>query len=749
MRFDERVKRETFVKFMTDGILLAETRADPELRAYDTLIIDEAHERSLNIDFILGYLKRLLPKRPDLKVIISSATLEVERFAEYFDGAQSIVVEGRTYPVDVIYSPVENDNTLLQVQIGKAYELLISEFGAGDALVFMSGEQEIRETVNHLERRRLKGVEVLPLYGRLTPAEQQLVFHPGAKRRIIVSTNVAETSVTVPRIRYVIDAGMARVKRYNSRTGVESLQVEAVSKASAAQRTGRCGRIGPGVCVRLYSEDDFSGREDYTDPEIKRSSLAGVILQMNLLRLGKIEDFPFVEQPSGSLIRAGYSELEEIGAISEAGEITAEGKRIARLPIEPRFGKMLLTSMEYGCLEKMLTIVSGLSVQDPRLRPVEKQEEADRAHSKYQDKFSDFVSWLHLYRVLQEEREKAGSNNKYNRFCKDNFLSYLRLREWFNTRTQLEQELIKYGAGKKKPRYAEKKKLGVHDIPEENLHRALLSGLLSRCGRYHEDDKEYRGARETRYLIWPGSGVSGQKAEWIVAAEIIETSRKFARTVARIKPEWLEDAGAHLLKKSYSEPFFDERGGCVRAYMNATLYGLPVVEKRRVHYGRIDPQRSREVFIRDGLVGMKLRSRVRFYRDNCRLIQSVSEEQDRIRSNELLVDDEALYRFYAAVLPEDICTEKKLQKFAAEEKRRKSRKLFMREDDVLLESRSGLSKDLFPDRLQACGFEFELSYKFDPADKDDGVTCGIPLGVLPNLEPDEFEWLVPGLWERR
>ena len=745
VRFDERVKRETYVKFMTDGILLAETRADPELRAYDTLIIDEAHERSLNIDFILGYLKRLLPKRPELKVIVSSATLEVERFAEYFLGAKTVVVEGRNFPVEVIYNPVENDNTLLPVQIGKTYELLQAEFGVGDALVFLSGEQEIRETVNHLERRGLQGVEVLPLYGRLTPAEQQRVFRPGHKRRVIVATNVAETSVTVPRIRYVIDAGMARIKRYNSRTGVESLQVESVSKASAAQRAGRCGRVGPGVCVRLYSEEDFTDREDYTDPEIKRSSLAGVILQMNLLRLGKIEDFPFIEPPPGNLIRAGYSELEEIGALSEAGEITAEGKRIARLPIEPRFGKMLFTAMEYGCLEKMLTIVSGLSVQDPRLRPVEKQDEADRAHSRYRDKFSDFVSWLHLYRILQEEQEKAGSNNRYNRFCRDNFLSYLRLREWFNTRTQLEQELKKYGADSRKPRYFEKKKLGVHDIPEENLHRALLSGLLSRCGRYHEEDKDYRGARETHYLIWPGSGVAGQNAEWIVAAEIIETSRKFARTVARIKPEWLEDAGAHLLKKSYSEPFFDEKGGCVRAYMNATLYGLPVIEKRRVHYGMIEPQKSRKIFIRDGLVGMKLRSRVKFYRDNCRLIQSVQEEQDRIRSNDLLVDEEALYRFYAAVLPEDICTEKRLQKFAAEERRKQSRKLFMREEDVLLESRSGLSKDLFPDKLQIGDLEFELAYKFDPAAKDDGVTCSIPLGVLPSLEPEEFEWLVPGL----
>ena len=745
VRFDERIKHETFVKFMTDGILLAETRADPELLAYDTLIIDEAHERSLNIDFILGYLKRLLPRRPDLKVIVSSATLEVERFAEYFSGAEAIIVEGRTYPVETIYQPIENENTLLSVQVGKAYEALIHEYGNGDALVFMSGEQEIRETVNYLERKRLIGVEVLPLYGRLTPAEQQMVFKPGSKRRIIVATNVAETSVTVPRVRYVIDTGHARIKRYNSRTGIESLQVESISKASAAQRAGRCGRIGPGVCVRLYSEDDFSGREDYTDPEIKRSSLAGVILQMNLLRLGRVEEFPFIEPPPGNLVRAGYNELEEIGAISEAGEITTEGKRIARLPIEPRFGKMLLVSIEYGCLEKMLTIVSGLSVQDPRLRPVDKQEDADRAHRRYRDKFSDFVSWLHLWRVLEDEREKSGSNNKYNKFCRDNFLSYLRLREWSNTRAQLEQELRKYGALKIKPRYTEKKKIGVNDIPEENLHRALLSGLLSRCGKYHDEDKDYRGAKETRYLIWPGSCMASEKADWIVSAEIVETSRKFARTVAKIKPEWLEDAATHLLKRSYSEPYFDEKGGCVRAYMNATLYGLPVVEKRRVHYGTVDPEKSREIFIKDGLVGMKLHSRVKFYRDNCKLINSVADEQDKIRNNELLVDDQALYRFYDERLPDNIYTEKNFQKFAFNEKKKKSRALFMKDEDVLLENRSGLSKDLFPDKFFASGFEFELSYKFDPSHRNDGVTCKVPLGVLPNLDPSEFEWLVPGL----
>ncbi len=745
VRFDERVKRESFVKFMTDGILLAETRADPDLLAYDTLIIDEAHERSLNIDFILGYLKRLLPRRPDLKVIVSSATLEVERFAEYFGGAESLIVEGRTHPVDIIYQPIENENTLLSVQIGRAYEALIREFGAGDTLVFLSGEQEIRETVNHLERRRLAGVEVLPLYGRLTPAEQQRVFAPAAKKRIIVSTNVAETSVTVPRIRYVIDAGHARIKRFNSRSGVESLQSEPISQASASQRAGRCGRIGPGICLRLYSEEDFAGREAFTDPEIKRSSLAGVILQMNLLRLGKVEDFPFIEPPPLNLVRAGYSELEEIGATTEKGDITQEGKRIARLPIEPRFGKMLLTAVDYGCLDKMLTIVSALSVQDPRLRPVEKQEEADRAHNRYRDKYSDFTSWLHLWKTLEEERDKAGSNNKYNKFCHDNFLSYLRLREWFNTRAQLEQEMNKYGVAKKEPRYIEKKKLGNNDIPEENLHRALLRGLLSRCGKYHEDDKEYRGAKETRYHIWPGSGVAGEKAEWIVSAEIVQTSRHFARTVAKIKPEWLEDAAPHLLKRSYSEPFFDEKGGCIRAYMNATLYGLPVIEKRRVHYGSIDPVKSREMFIQDGLVAMKLRTRVRFYRDNCKLIQSVIDEQDKIRSNELLVDDLALYKFYDERLPKNIYTEKNLQKFAYKEKERKSWKLFMKEEDVLLENRSGLSKSLFPDKMSACGFEFPLSYKFDPSDKDDGVSCRVPLGVLPSLTPEPFDWLVEGL----
>ena len=745
VRFDERVRRESYIKFMTDGILLAETRADPELLAYDTLIIDEAHERSLNIDFILGYLKQLLPRRPDLKVIISSATLEVERFSEYFANAESIIVKGRTYPVDIVYHPPENEDILLPVQVGKTYEVLIHEFGVGDALVFMSGEQEIRETVNHLERKKLLGVEVLPLYGRLTPAEQQKVFHPGSKRRIIIATNVAETSVTVPRIKYVIDAGTARIKRFNSRSGIESLQAEAISQASANQRAGRCGRIGPGICVRLYSEDDYAGRESFTDPEIKRSSLAGVILQMYLLRLGKIENFPFIEPPSLNLIKAGYNELEEIGAISGRGGITLEGKRIARLPIEPRFGKMLLTAVEYGCLEKMLTIVSALSVQDPRLRPVEKQQEADKVHSRYKDKFSDFTSWLHLWRELQVQKEKAGSNNRYNKFCRNNFLSYLRLREWHNTRAQLAEEMSKYNTSSVKIKYKEKKKLGKDDIPEENLHRALLCGLLSRCGKFHEEDKEYRGSKEAKFHIWPGSGVAGEKADWIMAAEIVQTSRNFARTVAKIKVEWLEDAAPHLLKKSYSEPFFDEKSGCVRALLNATLYGLPVIEKRRVHYGAVDPEVSRKIFIEDGLVRRKLRSKVSFYCENSKLIEKVLQEQDKLRSNELLVDELSLYDFYAIRLPENIYTEKQLERFAYKEKNKNSRKLFMTEKDVLLENWSGLSKKLFPDKIKTGGFTFDLLYKFDPADIDDGVSCRIPLGVLPNLVEIDFEWLVDGL----
>lgn len=749
VRFDERLQRETFIKFMTDGILLSESRFDPDLLAYDTLIIDEAHERSLNIDFILGYLKRLIKRRSDLKIIISSATLDVERFSKYFDDAPVILVEGRTYPVDIINNPPDDEDVDTAVWIGHTVEKIFREFGRGDVLIFMTGEQDIRETVAHLERRPLAGVEVLPLYARLTPAEQRRVFHPQDKARIIVSTNVAETSVTVPRIRYVIDTGQARVKRYNARTGVESLQIEGISRASAAQRSGRCGRVGPGICVRLYSDEDFQSRIEFTDPEIKRSSLAGVILQMELLRLGKVEDFPFIEPPAYNLVKAGYDELEEIGALDESRRLTRDGKRIAALPIEPRFGRMLLSAYESGWLEEALTIVAALSVQDPRLRPVDKKEAADTAHKKYADKFSDFMSWIHLWRKIEEVKADNKSNNKFSKFCKENFLSYLRIREWTNTRRQLAEEMSRKRFKQEKHRPVEKIHAKKHDkkaLPNEGLHKALLSGLLSRSGKYHEEEKIYRGGKDIRFHIWPGSGVVGGRPAWVMAAEMVETSRSFARCVAVIKPEWFEEVAPHLLKKSYTDPFFDEKSGFVRAYMNASIFGLQVIERRRIHYGPIDSEKSRKIFIAEALVKQKLKSKLYFYRKNNELINSLHDEQDKLRCNDLLIDEDGIFSYYDKHLPADVYTLKALERFCEREKRAGRNTLVMNKEDVALQTASGLSREDFPERCQVCGFNLALTYRFDPAKKDDGVSCSVPIGCLANINSERFLWLVPGLF---
>lgn len=752
VRFDGRLRRETYVKFMTDGIMLSETRGDPDLLEYDTLIIDEAHERSLNIDFILGYLKRLLPRRPDLKVIISSATLEVERFSEFFENAPVITVEGRTYPVDLIHHEIEDEDADLPVVIGHALENLYAQHGAGDTLVFMTGEQEIRETVLHLQKRNLSGAEVLPLYSRLSPAEQRLVFHPATRRRIIVTTNVAETSVTVPRIRYVVDTGLARIKRFNARTQIESLQIEPVSQASARQRAGRCGRVGPGICLRLYSEENFLSRAEYTDPEIKRSSLAGVILQMSLLRLGRVEEFPFLEPPSAQLIKSGYEELEELGALDGNRSLTRFGKRIAALPLEPRFGRMLLAAQEYNVLKEALIIVAALCIQDPRLRPADKREAADLAHRKFRDKLSDFNSWLHLWRELERQREKAGSNNRFNRWCRDNFLSYLRLREWRNTVEQLGQimERTREAAGKGKtltiPAFpgGARQKPGKGENPEDiALHKSLLCGLFSRCGIYHEEEHDYRGARETHFVIWPGSGLSGANPKWLMAAEIVETSRPYARCCAVIDPAWLEELAPHLLKRSYTQPYFDEKHGVVRAMLNATLYGLPVINGRRVHYGPIDPVKSREIFIRDGLVGRRLITKLKFYQHNNRLITELEEQQHKLRRNDLLVDEEGLFNFYDSNLPEGIYSLKQLERHC--HGKGGANNLFMSRDEIVLQSAGGLSRDLFPTKLEYEGLTFPLHYRFEPGHPEDGVNCTIPLGALAGLSVSIFDWLVPGL----
>ena len=590
VRFTDKVGPRTVIKLMTDGILLAETQGDPELRAYDTIILDEAHERSLNIDFLLGYLKRLLPRRPDLKVVITSATIDAERFSKHLDGAPVIEVSGRLYPVEVRFRPVggdEEDTTRDEEEqaLGDAVEELFRE-GPGDVLVFLPGEREIRDAAAALAKRNLKGAEVLPLYGRLSVAEQDRVFHPGGVRRVVLATNVAETSLTVPRIRYVVDAGQARVKRYSYRSKVEQLRVENISQAAAQQRAGRCGRVAHGICIRLYGEDDFKSRPAYTDPEVLRSSLAAVILRALSLNLGKVEDFPFLDAPSSRAIADGYGLLAELGAVDESNELTDVGRELARLPLDPRVGRMLIAARAESCLEQLLVIAAALSVQDPRERPLAKQGAADERHARFADERSDFLALLKLWKLQGEQGLR--------RLCRDNFLSTPRMREWRDVHLQLQNAV-----GELEWKLSSAKA----DKPDgyRAIHRALLAGLLGNVGMKDEVDSNYAGARGIKFRVHPGSGTK-KPGKWIVAAELVETTRLFARTVASIDAQWLEDLGAHLLKRHRDNPHWEKMRAQVVALERATLYGLPVYTSRRVHYGPLDPELSRGIFIRSALV---------------------------------------------------------------------------------------------------------------------------------------------------
>ncbi|GHV20777.1 ATP-dependent helicase [Planctomycetales bacterium] len=766
IRFAEKSGPQTQIKFMTDGVLLAQARRDPLLRGYDTVIIDEAHERTLNIDFLLGGLRRLADRRRDLKIIVSSATLAVERFSQFFAGAPVLNVEGRTFPIEIFYAPpserdedAPDEDHEISHLVGAAVTKLWRERGAADTLIFLAGEQDIRETCAHLENMPLPPREILPLYGRMSSEQQRQIFYPRDLPRLIVATNVAETSITVPRVRYVIDSGLARLKRYNPKAQIEMLPVERVSQAAAAQRAGRCGRVAPGVCVRLYSLADFADREEFTPPEILRTSLAGVILQMRELQLGAVEDFPFLDPPPRALVKAGYAELQEIGALDEQLNLTAAGRQLAALPLSPRYGKILLTAAHYGVLPDALTIVAALTVADPRLRPPDGK--ATAKHRAYADQFSDFRAFLHLWHHVEREREKL-SGNQFHHFCREHFLSWRRLKEWRETRAQLADLMTEASSGrtvadrnadrepstkKARPRRNEataNDKLPTTNLLAPDLHRALLSGLLGRVGYWDEDAKIYRGAREAQFVLFPGSGVKGKPA-WVMAAEIVETSRVFARTAAAIEPEWLEREAAHLLKYSYSEPFFDEKFGVVRAHCNATLFGLPVVRGRVVHYGTIDAAASRAVFIREGLVNEKLRCRLDFLDRNRRLIAQVREREEKLRRRDLLISADALAAFFAERLPPDLNTGTALERWIDAEKKAGREPLLLRESDIVLQTATGLSEDLFPPVWRRGDYRLALSYKFDPGAADDGVTCAVPVAALAGLTADAFAWLVPGL----
>ena len=743
VRFADQVSAQTAVKVMTDGILLAEIQRDPMLREYDTLIIDEAHERSLNIDFILGYLKTLLPRRPDLKLIVTSATIDVERFAAHFDGAPVIEVSGRTYPVEIRYRPLVAD-TGAGAQTRDQVDAIVDAVGeltggrpsagrAGDILVFLSGEREIRDTADVLRGLQLANTEIMPLYARLSSAEQHRVFAAHTGRRIVLATNVAETSLTVPGIGYVIDTGYARISRYSHRTKVQRLPIEAISQASARQRSGRCGRLSDGICIRLYSEEDFEARPEFTDPEILRTSLASVILQMASLRLGDVAAFGFLDPPDRRSIRDGRALLHELGAIDEDEPdpdraVTALGRRLARLPVDPRLGRMLLAADEHACLSEVIVIAAALSIQDPRERPVEHEQAAAALHARFTDEHSDFIAYLNLSRYLAEQQQEL-TGNQFRRLCRSEFLNYLRIREWQDLVAQLRRIARTIGL------HANREPAG-----QSAVHAALLAGLLSQVGAREGERREYRGARNARFVLGAGSALARKPPRWVMAAELVETSRLYARTVARTDPDTIERAAGHLVQRSYSEPRWESQRGAAVATERVTLYGLPLVTARTVNYAAIDPAEARELFIQHALVEGDWTTRHRFFADNQALLAEVRELEHRARRLDMVVDDEVLSDFYRERIPADVAS---ARHFDSWWKRRRARQpdLLTLTRNVVLRADEGLD---FPDSWTVDGVELPVSYRFAPGADDDGVTLHIPLAVLNRIDPDAVYAPVPG-----
>lgn len=752
VRFTDQASDRTLVKLMTDGILLAEIQRDRRLLRYDTLILDEAHERSLNIDFLLGYLRELLPRRPDLKVIVTSATIEPQRFAAHFSGAPIVEVSGRTYPVEIRYRPLEvpavaddsddpddPDHEVVRTELRDQTEAIVDavdELSAeppGDVLVFLSGEREIRDTAEAL--RPLKNTEVLPLYARLPTAEQQRVFQPSqSARRIVLATNVAETSLTVPGIRYVVDPGTARISRYSRRTKVQRLPIEPISQASAAQRAGRSGRTAPGVCIRLYSEEDFESRPRYTDPEILRTNLAAVILQMAALNLGDIETFPFLDPPDRRSIRDGIALLQELGAFDVHGAITDIGRRLAQLPVDPRLGRMILQADEEGCVREILVLAAALSIPDPRERPADREEAARQKHARFADEHSDFVSYLNLWRYLGEQR-KERSGNAFRRMCREEFLHYLRIREWQDLRGQLRSIARDLG-------------IRESDDPEpadpSRVHAALLAGLLSHIGLREGESRDFQGARNVKFVLAPGSVLTKRPPRWIVVADLVETSRLYGRIAARIQPEDIERLGSDLLIRTYSEPHWDAQRGAVMAYERVTLFGLPLVPRRRVGYATVEPEVARELFIRHALVEGDWQTRHHFFRDNARLRDKLEELEDKARRRDLLVGDDEIYAFYDARVPADAVSAKHFDAWWKKQRHQTPDLLTLTRDDLLRKDDPAAEG---PDTWQADELSLPLTYRFEPGAEDDGVTVHVPVEVLARLGGDEFSWQVPALRE--
>ncbi|MER7479024.1 ATP-dependent RNA helicase HrpA [Streptomyces sp. NPDC126510] len=748
VRFTDQVDPDaTFVKLMTDGILLAEIQTDRELRAYDTIIIDEAHERSLNIDFLLGYLAQLLPKRPDLKVVITSATIDPERFSRHFGDAPIIEVSGRTYPVEVRYRPLleeEGDDADRDqiTAITDAVEELQRE-GKGDILVFLSGEREIRDTADALTRKNYRFTEILPLYARLSHAEQHRVFQQHTGRRIVLATNVAETSLTVPGIKYVIDPGFARISRYSHRTKVQRLPIEPVSQASANQRKGRCGRTSDGICIRLYSEDDFNARPEFTDAEILRTNLASVILQMTAAGLGDIEKFPFIDPPDHRNIRDGVQLLQELNALDPAQKdprkrLTDTGRKLAQLPVDPRLARMVLEADRNGCVREVMVIAAALSIQDPRERPAEKQAQADQQHARFKDETSDFLAYLNLWRYLREQQKERGSSS-FRRMCKQEYLNFLRIREWQDIYTQLRTVAKQMGI-----------QLNEDDAPADRIHLSLLAGLLSHVGMKDVKDgakNEYLGARNAKFAVFPGSALFKKPPRFVMSAELVETSRLWARVNAKIEPEWVEPLAAHLVKRTYSEPHWEKDQAAVMAYEKVTLYGVPIVAQRKVNYGRIDPEISRELFIRNALVEGDWRTHHKFFSDNRRLLTEVEELEHRARRRDILVDDETLFDFYDQRIPEHVVSGAHFDSWW-KRKRHEQPDFLDFEREMLINEKAGeVTKADYPDSWRQGNLKFRVTYQFEPGADADGVTVHIPLQVLNQVTDEGFDWQIPGLRE--
>ncbi|MEU1345499.1 ATP-dependent RNA helicase HrpA [Streptomyces sp. NPDC005795] len=745
VRFTDQVNQDaTFVKLMTDGILLAEIQTDRELLAYDTIIIDEAHERSLNIDFLLGYLARLLPKRRDLKVVITSATIDPERFARHFGEAPIVEVSGRTYPVEVRYRPLleedSEDSDRDQITaICDAVDELQHE-GPGDVLVFLSGEREIRDTADALGKRNLRHTEVLPLYARLSHAEQHRVFQRHTGRRVVLATNVAETSLTVPGIKYVIDPGNARISRYSHRTKVQRLPIERISQASANQRKGRCGRTSDGICIRLYSEDDFVTRPEFTDPEILRTNLASVILQMTAAGLGDIEKFPFIDPPDHRNIRDGVQLLQELGALDPDEKdpkkrLTPLGRKLSQLPVDPRLARMVIEADRNGCVREVMVIASALSIQDPRERPSEKQTQADQQHARFKDETSDFLAFLNLWRYIREQQKERGSSS-FRRMCKQEYLNFLRIREWQDIYAQLRTVAKQMGI-----------ELNEDDAPEQSVHTSLLAGLLSHIGLKDTEKNEYLGARSAKFAIFPGSALFKKQPRFVMSAELVETSRLWARVNARVEPEWIEPLAQHLLKRTYSEPHWEKDQAAVMAYERVTLYGVPIVAQRKINFGRIDQEASRDLFIRNALVEGDWRTHHQFFHDNRKLLGEVEELEHRARRRDILVDDETLFDFYDQRIPEHVVSGAHFDSWWKHKHKDEPDALDFERSMLINEKAGAVTKDDYPDSWRQGKLKFRVTYQFEPGADADGVTVHIPLQVLNQVTSEGFDWQIPGLRE--